>query len=54
MFVSSCHFSSTWTVNFQMFKLDLEKAEEPVKEEAEQAPSWKQDSVLGWSVDFEL
>ena len=22
-------FSSTWTVNFQMFKLDLEKAEEP-------------------------
>ena len=23
-------FNSTWTVNFQMFKLDLEKAEEPV------------------------
>ena len=22
-------FSSTWTVNFQMFKLDLEMAEEP-------------------------
>ena len=22
-------FKSTWTVNFQMFKLDLEKAEEP-------------------------
>ena len=22
-------FSSTWTVNFQMFKLDLEKVEEP-------------------------
>ena len=22
-------FSSTWTVNFQMYKLDLEKAEEP-------------------------
>ena len=22
-------FSNTWTVNFQMFKLDLEKAEEP-------------------------
>ena len=22
-------FSSTWTVKFQMFKLDLEKAEEP-------------------------
>ena len=23
------HFNSTWTVKFQMFKLDLEKAEEP-------------------------
>ena len=22
-------FNSTWTVNFQMFQLDLEKAEEP-------------------------
>ena len=22
-------FNNTWTVNFQMFKLDLEKAEEP-------------------------
>ena len=22
-------FSNTWSVNFQMFKLDLEKAEEP-------------------------
>ena len=22
-------FNSMWTVNFQMFKLDLEKAEEP-------------------------
>ena len=22
-------FSSTWTKNFQMYKLDLEKAEEP-------------------------
>ena len=22
-------FNSTWTKNFQMFKLDLEKAEEP-------------------------
>ena len=30
--VKSCSkpgFSNTWTVNFQMFKLDLEKAEEP-------------------------
>ena len=27
---SKLDFNSTWTVNFQMFKLDLEKAEEPV------------------------
>ena len=26
---SKPHFNSMWTVNFQMFKLDLEKAEEP-------------------------
>ena len=26
---SKTGFNSTWTVNFQMFKLDLEKAEEP-------------------------
>ena len=26
---SKAGFNSTWTVNFQMFKLDLEKAEEP-------------------------
>ena len=26
----------------------------PLKEEAEQAPSWKQDSILGPTVDFEL
>ena len=26
---SKSGFNSTWTVNFQMFKLDLEKAEEP-------------------------
>ena len=37
-----------------MFKLDLEKAEEPVKEETEQAPSWEQDSILGQTVDFQL
>jgi len=27
--LSKSGFNSTWTVNFQMFKLDLEKAEEP-------------------------
>ena len=29
---SKSGFSNTWTVNFQMFSLVLEKAEEPVKE----------------------
>ena len=27
--ISKLGFNSTWTMNFQMFKLDLEKAEEP-------------------------
>ena len=27
--ISKPDFNSMWTVNFQMFKLDLEKAEEP-------------------------
>ena len=27
--ISKLGFNSTWTENFQMFKLDLEKAEEP-------------------------
>ena len=27
--ISKLGFSSTWTKNFQMFKLDSEKAEEP-------------------------
>ena len=38
-------FSNTWTVNFQMFKLDLEKAEEPEIKLPTSAGSWKkQDS----------
>ena len=38
-------FSSTWTVNFQMFKLDLEKAEEPeIKLPASIGSLKKQDS----------
>ena len=38
-------FNSTWTVNFQMFKLDLEKAEEPEIKLPTSAGSWeKQDS----------
>ena len=28
-FISKLGFSSTWTEKFQMYKLDLEKAEEP-------------------------
>ena len=27
--INNSNFNSTWTVNFQMFMLDLEKAEEP-------------------------
>jgi len=26
----------------------------PLKKETEQTPSWNQDSILGWTVDFEL
>ena len=34
-------FSNTWTVNFQMFKLVLEKAEEPELKLPTSAGSWK-------------
>ena len=34
-------FSNTWTVNFQMFKLVLEKAEEPEIKLPTSAGSWK-------------
>ena len=27
--ILQARFNNTWTMNFQMFKLDLEKAEEP-------------------------
>ena len=38
-------FNSTWTVNFQMFKLDLEKAEEPeIKLPKSSGSSRKQES----------
>ena len=38
-------FSSTWTVNFQMFKLDLQKAEEPeIKFSTSVGSSKKQES----------
>ena len=41
----SAAFNSTWTVNFQMFKLDLEKAEEPeIKLPASVGSSNKQES----------
>ena len=42
---SNSGFSSTWTVNFQMFKLDLEKAEEPeIKLPTSAGSSEKQES----------
>ena len=34
-------FNSMWTVNFQLFKLDLEKAEEPEMKLPTSAGSWK-------------
>ena len=34
-------FNSTWTVNFQVFKLDLEKAEEPEIQLPTSTGSWK-------------
>ena len=34
-------FSNMWTMNFQMFKLDLEKAEEPKIKVPTSAGSWK-------------
>ena len=38
-------FNSTWTVNFQMFKMDLEKAEEPeIKLPTSSGSSKKQES----------
>ena len=39
--ISKPGFSSTWTVNFLMFKLVLEKAEEPEIKLATSAGSWK-------------
>ena len=33
---------------------DCEEFPQPMKEETEQALSWKQDSILGWTVDFEV
>ena len=34
-------FNSTWTMNFQMFKLDLEKAEKPETKLPTSSGSWK-------------
>ena len=39
--LSNPGFSNTWTVNFQMFKLVLEKAEEPEIKVSTSAGSWK-------------
>ena len=38
---SKSGFSSTWTMNFQMFKLDSEKAEDPEIKLTTSAWSWK-------------
>ena len=39
--LSKLVFNSTWTENFQMFKLDLEKAEEPEIKLPTSIGSWK-------------
>ena len=49
--VSKPGFNSTWTVNFQMFKLDLEKAEEPeIKLPTSVGPLKKQESSRKTSI----
>ena len=40
--VAAAGFSNTWTVNFQMFKLVLEKAEEPEIKLPASTESWKE------------
>ena len=49
-------FKSMWTVNFQMFKLDLEKAEEPeIKLPTSVGPSKKwefQKNIYFFSIDY--
>ena len=39
--ISKPGFNSTWTMNFQMFKLDLEKAEKPEIKLPTSVGSWK-------------
>ena len=39
--ISKLGFTNSWTVNFQMFKLVLEKAEEPEVKRPTSAGSWK-------------
>ena len=49
-------FSSTWIVNFQMFKLVLEKAEEPEFKLPTSAGSWKkkefQENIYSCFIDY--
>ena len=43
---SKLGFNSTWTESFQMFKLDLEKAEEPEIKLPTSIGSWKLKKIL--------
>ena len=60
MLVKSCStlskpgFSSTWTVNFQMFKLDLEKAEKPEIKLPTSTGSWKMQESFRKASTFAL
>ena len=45
-------FSNTWTVHFQMFKLDLEKAEEPEIKLPTSVGSWKKQESFRKNIYF--
>ena len=44
-YITKPGFSSTWTVKFQMFKLDLEKAEEPEIKSLKKQESFRKTSI---------
>ena len=48
----STGFNNMWTVNFQMFKLDLEKAEEPEIKLPTSAGSLKKQESSRKNIDF--
>ena len=50
---AACHAPLSSAISWSLLKfMSIEQVK--LKEETEQAPSWKQDSILGQTVDFEL